>query len=509
VESPDELAQALGRHLAEDAATYIFGNGSSSGGEGGDCAGNFSNGDHDKENNASAGAVPSVDKDFVPTLKAAQDRNKKRGHMATFYVVCTNPPQLKLLEKLVGSIPCRLFVMQGVDFFHKSQGTYEGMGIDRLSTLSGAASQHGLPALVIDGGSALTYTALNADGVIVGGGISPGIEMKLKALEQFTGALPLLDIKKETAKLLEKKRPSSIFGKNTNDAIICSVLNEISCHLRGVISVWKKECPCAASKKRARDDNSLPPSQPKTNDEQIVHICGGSGHTIEQLLSMDYGRLIKGPASFDKEDSPIRNKHINGLIHFGITSVVCLHSGRPYEGACIATNVDKYGNSSKKKKPSDNDEDFDYYIGVEVAKDFNEPDADGDFTYRGHVVKYEMYQSGRLFRVVYTDGDEEDVGEDQLKEMISHHQMIGAKRVDPVKQPHHFIGSRVAKTFFDNMVFYGTITSYDNGFWNIEYDDGDMEDFDETDLNTAIELYDGKKSNDPETMFERLPSWTS
>lgn len=59
-----------------------------------------------------------------------------------------------------------------------------------------------------------------------------------------------------------------------------------------------------------------------------------------------------------------------------------------------------------------------------------------------------------------------------ILEMISHHKKMGAKRVDPVKHPKHFINSRVAKTFFDSMIYFGTIKSYENGFWNIEYDDG-------------------------------------
>ena len=72
-------------------------------------------------------------------------------------------------------------------------GKPETIGADRLA-LSAAAvyffpKQHNL---VIGMGSCITYNFINADHEFLGGGISPGMEMRMKALNQFTAKLPIV-----------------------------------------------------------------------------------------------------------------------------------------------------------------------------------------------------------------------------------------------------------------------------------------------------------------------------
>lgn len=72
-------------------------------------------------------------------------------------------------------------------------GKPETIGADRLA-LSAAAvyfypKQHNL---VIGMGSCITYNFINADHEFLGGGISPGMEMRMKALNQFTAKLPVV-----------------------------------------------------------------------------------------------------------------------------------------------------------------------------------------------------------------------------------------------------------------------------------------------------------------------------
>jgi len=69
----------------------------------------------------------------------------------------------------------------------------ETIGADRLA-LSAAAvyffpKQHNL---VIGMGSCITYNFINIDHEFLGGGISPGMEMRMKALNQFTAKLPIV-----------------------------------------------------------------------------------------------------------------------------------------------------------------------------------------------------------------------------------------------------------------------------------------------------------------------------
>ena len=54
------------------------------------------------------------------------------------------------------------------------QGVYSTMGLDRIATLWGAGQTYGWPTLVIDGGTALTFTA-GAEKTFIGGAILLGL----------------------------------------------------------------------------------------------------------------------------------------------------------------------------------------------------------------------------------------------------------------------------------------------------------------------------------------------
>jgi type III pantothenate kinase len=71
-------------------------------------------------------------------------------------------------------------------------GLYPTIGIDRAINVLGAGSTLGWPVLVIDGGTALTFTAgvQRAEGnAIAGGAILPGVRLQRHALAQQTAAL--------------------------------------------------------------------------------------------------------------------------------------------------------------------------------------------------------------------------------------------------------------------------------------------------------------------------------
>lgn len=71
-------------------------------------------------------------------------------------------------------------------------GLYPTIGIDRAINVLGAGSTLGWPVLVIDGGTALTFTAgvQRVEGnAIAGGAILPGVSLQRHALAQQTAAL--------------------------------------------------------------------------------------------------------------------------------------------------------------------------------------------------------------------------------------------------------------------------------------------------------------------------------
>lgn len=96
--------------------------------------------------------------------------------------------------------------------------TPETLGKDRLAAAVGAA--HLFPkknVLVVDAGTALTYELVNADGEYVGGNISPGIDMRFRALHQLTGRLPLC----------RRTEGYAAVGSDTQSAVVAGVLNGV------------------------------------------------------------------------------------------------------------------------------------------------------------------------------------------------------------------------------------------------------------------------------------------
>lgn len=113
-------------------------------------------------------------------------------------------PQKAILSSVINHDPGIEKLLTAKTKFHKLDhlsslpfstpvGKPETIGADRLA-LSAAAvyffpRQHNL---VIGMGSCITYNFVNADHEFLGGGISPGMEMRMKSLNQFTAKLPIV-----------------------------------------------------------------------------------------------------------------------------------------------------------------------------------------------------------------------------------------------------------------------------------------------------------------------------
>jgi type III pantothenate kinase len=112
--------------------------------------------------------------------------------------------------------------------------TKETLGKDRLAAIIGANFLYpGENSLVIDAGSAITYDLINSKGQFLGGNISPGIQMRYKALHTFTKRLPLIELSTEIP----------LFGKNTTDAIRVGVQMGVIYEIDGTIDKYKELYP--------------------------------------------------------------------------------------------------------------------------------------------------------------------------------------------------------------------------------------------------------------------------
>lgn len=88
--------------------------------------------------------------------------------------------------------------------------TPQTLGKDRIAAAVGANMIYpDQNVLVIDAGTAITYDFVNDKNQYIGGFITPGLNMRYKALHHFTDKLPLL----------KPGEPTFLKGKNTNEAI--------------------------------------------------------------------------------------------------------------------------------------------------------------------------------------------------------------------------------------------------------------------------------------------------
>ena len=85
------------------------------------------------------------------------------------------------------------------------------LGKDRLAAAVGANSLYpGKNVLSISAGTCITYDFVDTSNTYKGGAISPGLDMRFKALHTFTGRLPLIEPDTKFKKLLGKTTEESM-----------------------------------------------------------------------------------------------------------------------------------------------------------------------------------------------------------------------------------------------------------------------------------------------------------
>jgi type III pantothenate kinase len=112
--------------------------------------------------------------------------------------------------------------------------TRETLGNDRLAAVAGGHYLY--PAydlLIIDAGTAIKYDIINRRGQYLGGSISPGLQMRFKALNTFTERLPLLDPVENIPDI----------GRNTSEAIRVGVQRGLLFEIESTIEFYKHSYP--------------------------------------------------------------------------------------------------------------------------------------------------------------------------------------------------------------------------------------------------------------------------
>ena len=112
--------------------------------------------------------------------------------------------------------------------------TPETLGSDRLAAVIGASSlKPGKDLLIIDAGTCITYEVIDARGNYWGGNIAPGMQMRLRALHEYTARLPLVEA--------EGVVPG--MGYDTETAIRSGVLRGMKYEIEGYIKSMRSKFP--------------------------------------------------------------------------------------------------------------------------------------------------------------------------------------------------------------------------------------------------------------------------
>ena len=120
-------------------------------------------------------------------------------------------------------------IMGGIKSHYESPAT---LGLDRWAKVIAAHCLYrGSNTLMIDAGTCITYDVLTARSEYFGGSISLGLNMRFKALNHYTGRLPLVNWDKEED--IEE-------GMNTQKAIKRGVLQGAVNEIEGFIAIEQK-----------------------------------------------------------------------------------------------------------------------------------------------------------------------------------------------------------------------------------------------------------------------------
>jgi len=263
--------------------------------------------------------------------QAARAAAERRVPTLSVYVVSTNPDNEAGVESMFKDIPCRMYRLQASDFFSVDDGAYEGIGIDRLSNLRASTKFYNTPVMVIDGGTALTYTAINAKGTILGGGICPGLAATLRSLHDYTGALPLLqqqEVEQLVANAAKDQTPLPIFSRTTETAIVATALKGMADICWGALKEFKRQLEADAGAPASSHGDNDPPTnldlETTNGKNKKITICltGGDAEMISKLLHPERSHIVQSDLDGDAIMENVEiNRHRN-LCHYGIGVVL-------------------------------------------------------------------------------------------------------------------------------------------------------------------------------------------
>jgi len=105
------------------------------------------------------------------------------------------------------------------------------VGADRIVNAVSVADRYGVPAVIVDFGTATTFCAVSRSGEYLGGAIAPGIGISTEALFEKAAKLPRIEL----------TRPRQVIGKNTVASMQAGIYYGFVGQLEGLVKMIKRE----------------------------------------------------------------------------------------------------------------------------------------------------------------------------------------------------------------------------------------------------------------------------
>lgn len=111
-------------------------------------------------------------------------------------------------------------------------GSPETLGNDRIALVAALSKQFpNQDSIVVSIGTCITYNLLAKNNAFRGGAISPGAELRLRSLNEFTDKLPLV----------QREGHISILGYDTETSIRSGVFNGMQAEISGMIEFYENQ----------------------------------------------------------------------------------------------------------------------------------------------------------------------------------------------------------------------------------------------------------------------------
>lgn len=108
------------------------------------------------------------------------------------------------------------------------------MGSDRIAAIVGAMClKPGVPLLIVDAGTCVTYEFIDDQGCYLGGNIAPGLRLRMLAMHEHTALLPLVEVRGELTEI----------GYDTETAMRAGAVLGLQHEIEGYIRHYRAKHP--------------------------------------------------------------------------------------------------------------------------------------------------------------------------------------------------------------------------------------------------------------------------